>query len=166
MMSCWYKLIMSCSLFTCMQIDLVNSTNAELVRTVRLVAGTMDQRDDVTQLVPSVGGDYVYALIAQQVNLMGWHYISYMTSIKLSIKHTCYKQQCADCQCINHQQKARLFAWYSTCLTWKCWSISPHVKLANFTHDLGSRCVEFFTICYHIIKSLYLCILVTALMDE
>ena len=62
---------MSHALFTCMQIDLVNSTNAELVRTVRLVAGTMDQRDDVTQLVPSVGGDYVYALISQQVNLMG-----------------------------------------------------------------------------------------------
>ena len=62
---------MSHALFMCMQIDLVNSTNAELVRNVRLVAGTMDQRDDVTQLVPSVGGDYVYALISQQVNLMG-----------------------------------------------------------------------------------------------
>ena len=57
-------------LFTCMQIDLVDSTYAELVRSVRLVAGTMDQRDDVTQLVPSDGGDYVYALTAQQVNLM------------------------------------------------------------------------------------------------
>ena len=54
----------------CMQIDLVNSTNTELVRTVRLVAGTMDQRDDVTQLVPSDDGDYVYALTAQQVNFM------------------------------------------------------------------------------------------------
>ena len=53
-----------------MQIDLVNSTNAELVRTVRLVAGTMDQRDGVTQLVPSDDGDYVYALTAQQVNSM------------------------------------------------------------------------------------------------
>ena len=62
---------MSRALFKCMQVDLVNSTNAELVRSVRLVAGTMDQRDDVTQLVPSVGGDYVYALTAQQVNLMG-----------------------------------------------------------------------------------------------
>ena len=59
-----------------MQIDLVNSTYAELVRSVRLVAGTMDQRDDVTQLVPSDGGDYVYALTAQQVNLMEWHYIA------------------------------------------------------------------------------------------
>ena len=48
----------------------MNSTNAELVRSVRLVAGTMDQRDDVTQLVPSVDGDYVYALTAQQVNSM------------------------------------------------------------------------------------------------
>ena len=54
----------------CMQIDLVNSTNTELVRTVCLVAGTMDQRDDVTQLVPSDDGDYVYALTAQQVNFM------------------------------------------------------------------------------------------------
>ena len=55
----------------CMQIDLVNSTNAELVRSVRLVPDTMDHRDDVTQLVPSDGGDYVYVLTAQQVNLMG-----------------------------------------------------------------------------------------------
>ena len=50
------------------QIDLVNSTMAELVRSVRLIPSTMDQRDDVTQLVPSDGGDYVYALTAQQVN--------------------------------------------------------------------------------------------------
>ena len=50
-----------------MQIDLVNSTMAELVRSVRLIPSTMDQRDDVTQLVPSDGGDYVYALTAQQV---------------------------------------------------------------------------------------------------
>ena len=53
-----------------MQIDLVNSTNAELVRSVRIVPDTMDQRDDITQLVPSVDEDYVYALTAQQVNLM------------------------------------------------------------------------------------------------
>ena len=47
-----------------MQIDVVN---AELVRTVRLVASTTDQRnDDVTQLVPS--GDYVYVLTAKKVN--------------------------------------------------------------------------------------------------
>ena len=50
-----------------MQIDVVNSTNAELVRTVRLVARTTDQKnDDVTQLVSS--GDYVYALTAKKVN--------------------------------------------------------------------------------------------------
>ena len=53
-----------------MQIEFVNSTNAELVRSVRLVPDTMDLREDVTQLVPSDGGDYVYALTAQQVNLM------------------------------------------------------------------------------------------------
>ena len=56
-----------------MQIEFVNSTNAELVRSVRLVPDTMDLREDVTQLVPSDGGDYVYALTAQQVNLMEWH---------------------------------------------------------------------------------------------
>ena len=54
-----------------MQIDLVNSTNAELVRNVRLVPDTTNQRDDITQLVPSDDGDYVYALTAQQVNHMG-----------------------------------------------------------------------------------------------
>ena len=48
----------------------MNSTNAELVRTVHLVPGTLDERDDVTQLVPSDDGDYVYALTAQQVNSM------------------------------------------------------------------------------------------------
>ena len=56
--------------FIHMQIDLVNSTNAELVRSVRIVPDTMDQRDDITQLVPSVDEDYVYTLTAQQVNLM------------------------------------------------------------------------------------------------
>ena len=54
-----------------MQIDLVNSTNTELVRNVRLVPDTTNQRDDITQLVPSDDGDYVYALTAQQVNHMG-----------------------------------------------------------------------------------------------
>ena len=49
----------------------MNSTNAELVRNVRLVPGTMDQRDDITQLIPSDDGDYVYVLTAQQVNHMG-----------------------------------------------------------------------------------------------
>ena len=47
-----------------MQIDVVD---AELVRTVHLVARTTDQKnDDITQLVPS--GDYVYALTAKKVN--------------------------------------------------------------------------------------------------
>ena len=47
-----------------MQIDVVN---AKLVRTVRLVASTTNQRNDViTQLIPS--GDYVYALTAKKVN--------------------------------------------------------------------------------------------------
>ena len=46
----------------------MNSTSAELVRSVHLIAGTMGRRDDVTQLVPSVEGDYVYALTEQQVN--------------------------------------------------------------------------------------------------
>ena len=53
-----------------MQIDLVNSTYVELVRSVRLVPGTTGQRDDITQLVPSDDGDYVYALTAKQVNHM------------------------------------------------------------------------------------------------
>ena len=57
--------------FIHVQFEFVNSTYAELVRSVRLVSGTTDQRDDVTQLVPSDGGDYVYALTAQQVNHMG-----------------------------------------------------------------------------------------------
>ena len=51
-----------------MQVDLVNSSYAELVRVVDLVPGSMDKRDDITQLVPSDGGDYVYALTAELVN--------------------------------------------------------------------------------------------------
>ena len=46
----------------------MDSTYAEQVRSVRLVARTMGKRDDVTQLVPSDEGDYVYALTEQQVN--------------------------------------------------------------------------------------------------
>ena len=46
----------------------MDSTSAELVRRAPLLPNTMDQRDDVTQLVPSVEGDYVYALTEQQVN--------------------------------------------------------------------------------------------------
>ena len=65
----------------------MNSTSAELVRSVVLVPRTMDQSDDVIQLLPSDGGDYVYALTAQQVN-----YILYMNSIKLAIKHVATKK--------------------------------------------------------------------------
>ena len=46
----------------------MNSTYAELVRSVRLVPVTMNQRDHITQLVPSDDGEYVYALTAKQVN--------------------------------------------------------------------------------------------------
>lgn len=46
----------------------MNSSYAELVRVVDLVPGSMDKRDDITQLVPSDGGDYVYALTAELVN--------------------------------------------------------------------------------------------------
>ena len=54
--------------FVHVQIDLVNSTYAEPVRSVRLVPVTMNQRDYITQLVPSDDGDYVYALTPKQVN--------------------------------------------------------------------------------------------------
>ena len=54
--------------FVHVQIDLVNSTYAELVRNVCLVPDTMNKRDDVTQLVPSDDGEYVYALTAKQVS--------------------------------------------------------------------------------------------------
>ena len=69
----------------------MNSTSAELVRSVVLVPRTMDQSDDVTQLLPSDGGDYVYALTAQQVN-----YILCMNSIKLAIKHIATKKKIKD----------------------------------------------------------------------
>ena len=46
----------------------MDSTSAELVRRVGLVPRTMGRRDDVTQLVASDEGDYVYALNEQQVN--------------------------------------------------------------------------------------------------
>ena len=54
--------------FVHVQIDLVNSTYAELVRSVRLVPDTMNKRDDVAQLVPSDDGEYVFALTAKQVS--------------------------------------------------------------------------------------------------
>jgi len=46
----------------------VNSTYAELVRDMPIVQNTMDQSDDITQLVPSDDGDYIYVLTAQQVS--------------------------------------------------------------------------------------------------
>ena len=51
----------------------MNSTYAELVRSIRLVPDTMNKRDDVAQLVPSDDGKYVFALTAKQVNNMGLH---------------------------------------------------------------------------------------------
>ena len=46
----------------------MNSTYAELVRNVRVVPRTMDSIDDITQLVPSDEGDYIFALTPQQVS--------------------------------------------------------------------------------------------------
>ena len=51
----------------------MNSSYAELVRVVNLVPRFMDKRDDVTQLVPSDDGDYVYALTAKLVNYVAIH---------------------------------------------------------------------------------------------
>jgi len=45
----------------------VNSTYAEVVRDMPIVQNSMDQSDDITQLVPSDNGDYIYALTPQQV---------------------------------------------------------------------------------------------------
>jgi len=47
-----------------MQILLINSTYAEVVREMRIVS----RATDITQLVPSDGGDYMYALTARQVS--------------------------------------------------------------------------------------------------
>jgi len=44
----------------------MNSTYAEVVRDVRII---MNMSDDITQLVASDDGEYVYALTAQQVTL-------------------------------------------------------------------------------------------------
>ena len=64
---------MSCSQIHSLQAELVNSSYAELVRVVNLVPRFMDKRDDVTQLVPSDDGDYVYALTAKLVNYVAIH---------------------------------------------------------------------------------------------
>ena len=53
------------------QVLLINSTYAEVVREVRIVS----RATDITQLVPSDGGDYIYALTARQVSYGGFsHY--------------------------------------------------------------------------------------------
>lgn len=49
------------------QVLLMNSTYAEVVREARIVPHTMNSSDDITQLVPSDDGEYIYALTAQQV---------------------------------------------------------------------------------------------------
>ena len=56
--------------FAAMQVLLVNSTYAEQVRDVRIVPDTVDTNDDITQLVASDGGEYIYALTAQQVSIL------------------------------------------------------------------------------------------------
>ena len=58
-----------------LQVELVNSSYAELVRVVNLVPRFMDRRDDVNQLVPSDDGVYVYALTAELVNYVVVHNI-------------------------------------------------------------------------------------------
>ena len=50
------------------QVQLTNSTHAELVRDEAIVPDTRGEDDDITQLVPSYGGDYIYALTAKQVS--------------------------------------------------------------------------------------------------
>lgn len=61
---------MSCFLINSvgMQVLLINSTYAKVVREVRIVPDTTDSSDDITQLVPSDGRDYIYALTAKQVS--------------------------------------------------------------------------------------------------
>ena len=53
-----------------MQVLLVNSTYVEQVRDVPIVPDTVDTNDDITQLVASDDGEYIYALTAQQVSIL------------------------------------------------------------------------------------------------
>ena len=62
----------------------MNSSYAELVRVVNLVPRFMDKRDDITQLVPSDDGEYVYALTAELVSYMRL-YITLMLYLLLSV---------------------------------------------------------------------------------
>jgi len=62
----WY---LSPNMYIHVQVLLINSTSAELVREIHVVLPTLDTNDkDITQLVPSDGGDYIYSLTAKQVS--------------------------------------------------------------------------------------------------
>jgi len=62
----WY---LSPNMYIHVQVLLINSTSAELVREICVVLPTLDTNDkDITQLVPSDGGDYIYSLTAKQVS--------------------------------------------------------------------------------------------------
>ena len=63
-----HRSFFSLTISVAMQILLVNSTYAELVRDAPVVPRTMNSSDDIIQLVPSDDGDYIYALTAQQVS--------------------------------------------------------------------------------------------------
>ena len=65
----WY---LSPNMYIHMQVLLIDSTSAELVREIRVVLPTLDINDrditQLTQLVPSDGGNYIYSLTAKQVS--------------------------------------------------------------------------------------------------
>jgi len=66
MYTSWY---LSPNMYIHVQVLLINSTSAELVREIHVVLPTLDTNDkDITQLVPSDGGDYIYSLTAKQVS--------------------------------------------------------------------------------------------------
>ena len=61
----------------------MNSTYAELVRDAPVVRDTMAPSDDITQLVPSNDGDYIYALTGTQVSY-SWNVSCTFCSPRLS----------------------------------------------------------------------------------
>ena len=63
-----HRSFISLTFSVAMQVLLVNSTYAELVRDAPVVPRTMNSSDDIIQLVPSDDGNYIYALTAQQVS--------------------------------------------------------------------------------------------------
>jgi len=67
-MNILHRSFFSLTISVAMQVLLVNSTYAELVRDAPVVPRTMNSSDDITQLVPSDDGNYIYALTAQQVS--------------------------------------------------------------------------------------------------